>query len=66
LVLRDINILKYWASKEYEFPAIARMVREHLSILATSAVLESAFSVDGDIITKKRDILGGENSKRLL
>jgi hypothetical protein len=41
---RDTNIFKYWASKEYEFPIIARIARDHLAIPATS-VLQSAFLV---------------------
>jgi hypothetical protein len=49
---RDTNILKYWASKEYEFSTIARMARDHLAI--------------PDIITKKRNRLGIDNTRRLL
>jgi hypothetical protein len=66
LVKWDTNILKYWASKEYEFPTIARMARDHLVILATSAASKSVFSVGGDIITKKRNRLGVGNTRRLL
>jgi hypothetical protein len=65
-VRRDTNILKYWASKEYEFPTIARMARDHLAIPATSAASESVFSIGGDIITKKRNRLGAGNTRRLL
>jgi hAT family C-terminal dimerisation region len=65
-VRRDTNILKYWTSKEYEFPTIARMARDHLAIPATSAASECVFSVGGDIITKKRNRLGAGNTRRLL
>jgi hypothetical protein len=51
---RETDILKYWASKEYEFPTIARMAKDHLAIPATSAASKCVFSVSGDIITKKR------------
>jgi hypothetical protein len=65
-VKRDTNILKYWASKEYEFPTIARMARDHLAIPATSAASECVFSVGSDIVTKKRNRLGAGNTRRLL
>jgi hypothetical protein len=65
-VKRDTNILKYWTSKEYEFPTIARMARDHLAIPATSAASESVFSIGSDIITKKRNRLGADNTRRLL
>jgi hAT family C-terminal dimerisation region len=37
---QDTDIFKYSASKEYEFPIIARRARDHLAIPATSAALE--------------------------
>ena len=63
---RDTDVLKYWASKEYEYPIIARIARDHLAIPATSAASESVFSIGGDIITKKRNRLGAGNTRRLL
>jgi hypothetical protein len=65
-IKRDINILKYWASKEYEYPIIAQIARDHLAIPATSAASESVFSIGGDIVTKKRNKLGVDNTRRLL
>ena len=63
---RDTDILRYWASKEYEFPIMARIARDHLAIPATSAASECVFSVGSDIITKKRNRLGASNTRRLL
>jgi hypothetical protein len=63
---RDTNVLKYWVSKEYEYLIIARIARDHLAIPATSAASESVFSIGGDIITKKRNRLGVDNTRRLL
>jgi hypothetical protein len=63
---RDTDVLKYWASKEYEYPIIVRIARDHLAIPATSAASESVFSIGGDIITKKRNRLGAGNTRRLL
>ena len=66
LVKRETDILRYWASKEYEFPIVARMVRDHLAIPATSALLECVFSSGSDIVTKKCNRLGGNSIRRLL
>jgi hypothetical protein len=52
-IKRDTNILRYWASKEYEFPIIARIVRDHLAIPATLAASKCVFSAGSDIITKE-------------
>jgi hypothetical protein len=66
LMKRDTDILRYWASKEYEFPIIAHIAKDHLAIPATSAASECVFSVGSDIITKKRNRLGAGNTRRLL
>jgi hypothetical protein len=63
---QDTNILRYWASKEYEFPIIARIARDHLAIPATSAASKSVFSIGSDIVTKNRNRLGAGNTRRLL
>lgn len=65
-VKQDTDILRYWSSKEYQFPTIARIARDHLAIPATSAASESVFSHGGDIVTEKRNRLGACNTRRLL
>ena len=62
----DTNILKYQASKEYEFPIIAQIARDYLAIPATSSALEFVFSVGSDIFTEKRNRLSTSNTRRLL
>jgi hAT family C-terminal dimerisation region len=42
------------------------MARDHLAIPATSAPPECVFSYGSDIVTKKRNRLGGDNIRRLL
>jgi len=42
------------------------MARDYLAIPATSAASECVFSYGSDIITKKRNRLGGDNTRRLL
>jgi hypothetical protein len=66
LIKRDANVLKYWASKDYEYPIIAQIARDHLAIPATSAASKSVISIGGDIFTKKRHKLGVDNTRGLL
>jgi hAT family C-terminal dimerisation region len=42
------------------------MARDHLAIPATSAPSKCVFSSGGDIITKKRNRLSVDNTRRLL
>ena len=65
-VSRDIDILKYWQSKQLQYPIIARIAKDHLAVPATSADSERIFSVGGDIVTKKRNRLSPSTLRYLL
>ena len=60
------DILKYWAAKQYQYPIIAAIARDHLAIPATSAPSERVFSNGADILTKKRNRLSPETLRYLL
>ena len=60
------DILKYWSTKQYQYPTIARIARDHLAIPATSAASERVFSNGSDIITKKRNRLSPSTIRYLL
>jgi hypothetical protein len=60
------DILKYWCAKQYQYPVIARIARDHLAIPATSAASERVFSNGSDIITKKRNRLSPPTIRYLL
>jgi hypothetical protein len=60
------DILKYWCAKQYQYPVIARIARNHLAIPATSAASERVFSNGSDIITKKRNRLSPPTIRYLL
>jgi hypothetical protein len=60
------DILKYWAAKQYQYPVIAKIARDHLAIPATSAASERVFSNGSDIITKKRNRLSPSTVRYLL
>jgi hypothetical protein len=63
---RNGDILKFWAAKQFEYPIIACMARDHLAIPASSAASERIFSIGGDIITKKRNRLTPSTVRYLL
>jgi hypothetical protein len=60
------NIQTFWKSKGYDFKTIARIAKDHMGVPATLAASERVFSNGGDIITKKRNRLGGKNTRYLL
>ena len=60
------DILKYWASKQYEYPVLAAIAKDHLAVPATSADSERVFSVGGDIVTKKRNRLAPSTLRYLI
>ena len=60
------DILKYWCAKQYQYPVIAYIARDHLAIPATSAASERVFSNGSDIITKKRNRLSPPTIRYLL
>jgi hypothetical protein len=47
--------LEWWKFHEPRFPILSRMAKDYLSIMATSAPIESQFSIFGNIITKNRN-----------
>ena len=58
-LLRDTDIYQYWKAKQYDYPVVAKIAKDHLAIPAMLAPSESVFSVGGDIVTKKRNRLVG-------
>ncbi|KFZ01193.1 hypothetical protein V500_00859 [Pseudogymnoascus sp. VKM F-4518 (FW-2643)] len=60
------DIFKYWSAKQYQYPIVAQVARDHLAILATSAPSERVFSNGSDIITKKRNKLSPLTIRYLL
>ena len=71
LIPRDLktshlDVWKYWQSKQFEFPILAQIARDFLAIPASSAASERVFSQGGDLITKKRNRIGGTNTRYVL
>lgn len=52
----DDDILVFWKKNANNFPKLARIAKVVLSIPLTSAKAESAFSIAGSVIRKKRRV----------
>lgn len=48
------------------FPILARMARDYLAVMATSAASEGQFSIFSDIITKKRNRIEKETANKII
>jgi hypothetical protein len=53
----DFNILSWWKVKQAEFPILARLARDVLSIQVSTVASESAFSAGGRVIDPLRNRL---------
>lgn len=61
-----VKPLLWWQAHENEYPVLAKMSRDYLSIQATSVACEQAFSVAGNTITKTRNRLDPETARSIL
>ena len=66
VVGKEVDICKYWQGKQYEYPIVAKIARDHLAIPATSAPSERVFSVGSDLVTKKRNRLAPGTVREIL
>ena len=57
----NFDILAWWKEKETQFPVLATMVRDLLTVQASTVVSESAFSVSGRVISQRRSRLSPES-----
>lgn len=56
-----IDLLEFWKQKESQFPVLACMARDILTIQASTVASESAFSLSGRIISARRTRLTPES-----
>ncbi|GKD71634.1 zinc finger BED domain-containing protein RICESLEEPER 2-like protein [Tanacetum coccineum] len=50
----DLDILGWWKARESQFPILAAMARDLLSVQESTVPFESAFSVSGRVISPRR------------
>lgn len=62
----DDNILSFWKKNEINFPKLAKIAKVVLSIPMSSAKSESAFSIAGGLIRKRRASLTPFRAEKLL
>ena len=63
---RGTDIMAWWKAKQWDYPILAEMARDFLAIVASSSPSERLFSIDGDLITKKRNGLSGRRIRQIL
>jgi hypothetical protein len=60
------QVKDYMQNKAFDFPIITTIARDYLSIPATSAPSERAFSLAGNLISKKRGRIASRNVRYVL
>ena len=63
---RFASVLDYWKVKQDVYPILSILARRYLAIPATSASVESTFSIARNIISYQRNRLLPTNSKHLM
>ncbi|XP_015119432.1 zinc finger BED domain-containing protein RICESLEEPER 2-like [Diachasma alloeum] len=63
---KDVDILEWWSQKEQNFPNLARMARDYLSICGSNVPSERLLSKAGLIIRKHRNRLSNKHIELLL
>jgi len=61
-----VSVLEWWEGHEAELPKLAKVVRRILSILASSAPSEHAFSAAGLTISQRRTTLDSDTVNNIL
>lgn len=58
-ILADTDILQFWKSNAFNYPILAAMAKDYLTVQASSVPSERAFSSGTDLVTADRCSLGG-------
>ena len=64
--VKNKGVRAFQKSKGYDFRIITQMARDYIVVPRTSAASKRVFLSGGDIITKKRNRISGENTRYLL
>jgi hypothetical protein len=54
------NVLKYWKVHQFDYPILAAMAKDYLTVQASSVPSERAFSSGTDLVTADRCSLTGK------
>lgn len=55
----DTDVLKFWIANNINFPTLAAIVKDYLTVQASSVPSERAYSSGTDLITPNRCSMGG-------
>jgi hypothetical protein len=66
VVGRKTEILHYWKAKQFDFPIVSQMARDHLAIPAMLAPSERVFSSSGNVVTKNGNRLSGDSVREIV
>ena len=56
----EINILDYWKINQHNYPVLASMAKDYLTVQASSVSAERAFSTATDLVSPNRCSLSGK------
>jgi len=60
------SVTKYWKEREKDFPLLAQMARDYLSLMPGSVSSERSFSLSNLTISKTRTSLNPQTAKELV
>lgn len=64
--INEEDVLKFWREEETQFPLMAAVAKVLLCKPATSAASESAFSVAGALLSKRRATIDPLRARKIL
>lgn len=64
-VARTVNPYEWWKQNKHQYPNIAEVATRYLPIPATQVASERMFSVSGNIVTQRRELLRPDHVEQL-
>ena len=60
----DTDVLAFWKANQFNYPTLAAMAKDYLTVQASSVPSERAFSTGVDLVTPDRCSLTGETIEK--
>jgi len=64
LAAEGTDVLAFWKANQFNYPTLAAMANDYLTVQASSAPSERAFSTGVDLVTPDRCSLTGETIEK--
>lgn len=65
-IIDNMGALNYWKTNAVRFPVLSKMAKDFLSIPASSAAIESQFSIAGHLFSARRSRMKPETLEKLV